>query len=114
MILEHFNTKYIRDAKVRIEKHSYPNKNLALALVDAIDDAPLATITVNPPDEKGGSVRLSFGEVAIKDWGENEGMVRALIEAGIIEEKIVRVYHSGYVGICVYHLTEKAKAELGL
>ena len=58
----------------------YMNKRVALQLVDADNGEAIATATVNVPH-----VPLREGEVVIKSYAENEGMVDALVAAGIID-----------------------------
>jgi hypothetical protein len=54
------------------------NGNTAIQLVDVRDGMPVATATVNP------GVKLPKDIVAIKNYSENEGMLGALMQAGII------------------------------
>ena len=61
----------------------YENNRTALLLIDAEDHSPVATATVNLPD-----VELKSNEVIIKDYSENEGMLAALIAAGIVGKPI--------------------------
>jgi hypothetical protein len=61
----------------------YSNGHVAIRLVDAEDFSPVATATLNMaeygyPQEKD--------EVYIKDYSENEGVLKALQEAEIIGE----------------------------
>ncbi len=60
----------------RLQK--YADGRPAIALV-ADDGSPVATATVNVPD-----IQLDPDEVVIKDWSENQGMLEALIDAGIV------------------------------
>lgn len=76
----------------------YGNDRIALKLVDVVDGSPVATATVNIPEEK-----LLSGETLIKDYSENEGMLDALVEAGIVEDTGRKV-KSGYVDIPVCRL----------
>ena len=64
--------------KCRVVKAQYGNGATALQLVDAEDSSPIARATVNIPE-----VELGENEVIIKDYSENEGMLDALVEAGI-------------------------------
>ena len=65
---------------------SYKNKNVAISLVAdnpenigcLMDGEPIARATLNCGE-------LDYGLVAIKDYSENHGMVRALLDAGVIE-----------------------------
>ena len=57
----------------------YTNGRTAISLVDHITHEPIATATINLPDED-----LEDGQAFIKDYSENVGMSEALTEAGII------------------------------
>jgi hypothetical protein len=71
--------------------HRYSNGRFALQLVDADTGEPIATATVNIPPEP-----LEDGEIIIKSYSENEGMVDALVKAGVIE-KPHRAIKTGWV-----------------
>ncbi|MEC9362388.1 MAG: hypothetical protein VYC42_04110 [Pseudomonadota bacterium] len=63
---------------------SYGNGRLALELVavgdeDCFAGEPIATATVNL------NAPLAAGEIFVKDYAENEGMLDALIHAGVVE-----------------------------
>jgi hypothetical protein len=62
-----------------VELLEYPNGRTALQL-NAEDGEPVATATVNVPHYP-----LGKGEVLIKDYAENEGILASLSDAGIIE-----------------------------
>lgn len=81
-----------------VQKHEYANGRPALRLVDAEDDSPIATATVNLPD-----LPLGRNQVAIKDWSENEGMLRALTEARVVTPAGQTV-PSGYVQVPICEL----------
>lgn len=57
--------------------HEYVNGGTAITLVDANDGMPVATASL-------WIGNLFHDEIAIKDYSENEGMVEALLEAGLI------------------------------
>ena len=60
--------------------HRYAdNGRLALRLVDAADNSPIATASVNFPEAS-----IPEGYIAIKNWSENEGILESLMEAGIV------------------------------
>jgi hypothetical protein len=61
----------------------YGNGRTAIELVDAETHEPIARATVNLPD-----AYLEDDEIFIKDWSENEGMVAALVRAGVVSESI--------------------------
>lgn len=73
-------------------------KCVVLCLIDADDGEPVSTCTVNLPDEP-----LGDGEVFIKDYSENEGMVEFLVKEGVVE-RTGREVQSGYVRIPVCKL----------
>jgi hypothetical protein len=85
----------------------YGNERRAIELIDAEDGEPIATASVNLPDEI-----LHENCIFIKDYAENAGMVIALIEAGIILKYVQSVAHTGYVSIASYLLTEEAMERL--
>lgn len=119
MQVKDFKTAHLHSTDVLIRPARYQDtKNLALEIFDSETGEPLCTATINPPDsnDKTGrkSLKLGPGQIAVKNYGENEGMVEALKAAGIIEGKPVRLVSSGYISIPVYNLTERAKAEFGV
>lgn len=57
----------------------YTRNRLALKLIAFEDQTPVATVTVNVP-----SAKLDNDEAVIKTYGENEGMLDALIATGEI------------------------------
>jgi hypothetical protein len=79
-----------------IIKRQYDNGRVALQLVD--EEGPVATATVNLPDAP-----LGKNEVCVKDWSENEGMLRSLVAAGVVKPtgKTIR---SGFVEVPVCEL----------
>jgi hypothetical protein len=64
--------------------------NPSLQLIDLANYQPVATASVNPP------LPLRQGEIAIKNWSENEGMLPLLIAEKIVEPPH-RHIPSGYV-----------------
>jgi hypothetical protein len=58
----------------------YQNGQVAIKLTDNSDGFPYATATVCVEDNL-----LNEGEVAIKNYSENEGILESLIEAEVIE-----------------------------
>ena len=56
----------------------YPNDNIAIQLY--ADGTPYSTATLNDPE-----LELEADQILIKDYSENEGMVKALQEAGIVQ-----------------------------
>lgn len=80
-----------------VVKAKYGNGRTAIRLVDADNGEPIATATVNIPE-----IPLPKNEVIIKDYSENEGILDALINAGIVELTGRRI-KGGYVDmpICI-------------
>jgi len=58
----------------------YENGRVALALKELETHDLIAKATVNIPEYP-----LNNGEVIIKDHGENEGMLSALVDAGVVK-----------------------------
>jgi hypothetical protein len=58
----------------------YANGQTAIKLIDIADGFPFATATVCVEDDL-----LKEGEVAIKNYSENEGILESLIEAEVID-----------------------------
>lgn len=56
----------------------YPNGRTAIELI-CEDGSPMATATINIPE-----IVLEPNEVILKTYSENEGMLEALREAGIV------------------------------
>lgn len=76
----------------------YPNGQTRIQLYDVIDGMPYATATA--PVEDG---ILKEGEVAIKDWSENAGILDSLIDGNIIEEPHAYI-QSSYVKVPICKL----------
>lgn len=91
-------TKYVdfKNYKCEVSTSHYKNGRVALLLSE--DGQPITVATVNLPDED-----LKPNEVAIKNYSENEGILDALIEAGIVESPH-DVRFSGFVIIPICRL----------
>lgn len=84
----HVRTKYIdEDVVIWVEK--YTNGSTALTLFTP-DGFPLATATV------ALEILPEEGNVFIKDWSENDGMLRALQEAKVVGP-LIRSIPTGFV-----------------
>ena len=59
----------------------YGNGRVALTLQDVYTCHPVAHCTLNLHDD-----RLAYDEIAIKNYAENEGMLEALISAGVVTQ----------------------------
>lgn len=82
----------------------YGDGRVGLRLVEG--DAPVATATVNT------AVRVDLDEIIVKDYGENEGMLDALVTAGVVEQAFQAVYIGNFGARCARcRLTPLAMAE---
>jgi hypothetical protein len=79
-----------------IEWAKYDNGRVAIQLW--CSEGPMARATVNVPEYEP-----DFDEVLVKDYSENEGMLKALIDSGIVKDTGKRV-HTGYVTLPVCKL----------
>lgn len=85
-----------RDFDCTVRKLSYGSGRVALSLVD--EEGPVATATVNLP-----GVKLGPNQVAIKSYAENEGLLEALVAAGVVKPTGQTV-RSGYVEVPICEL----------
>ncbi|QST02681.1 hypothetical protein IMZ31_19215 (plasmid) [Pontibacillus sp. ALD_SL1] len=90
-----------------VEHGTYQNGRKAIRLIDAEDSIPVATATVNVP-EVDFSCYLD-GDVsdvtAIKNYGGNEGMLKVLMEAGVVQPLQAHV-PTGYVKVPLVRVIE--------
>lgn len=61
-----------------------------------------------------GTHKPAERNVLIKDWSENEGLLKALTDAEVIEKVPVKVFRSHFVDVFECRLTDKALAGLGV
>lgn len=87
---------YAPNCELKVRYQHYQNQRLAVVLVDSYTYEPVATATVNLPD-----TIMAAEHVAIKDWSENEGMLKTLQLAGLIGE-VDHFQQSGYVLVGIY------------
>ena len=73
-------TVRFREWDCKVERLKYANGRTALVLVDARNQEEIAVATINLPDQP-----LEPGQVFIKDYSENAGMLAALERAGIVK-----------------------------
>lgn len=64
----------------------YENGRTAIRLVDDKDGSPIATATINLPGEW-----VAENQVLIKDYSENSGMAKALLDAGVVANEVGRL-----------------------
>lgn len=82
----------------RLELDRYQHGGIHIGLIDVEDGVPFCVATSYVP-----GTELADDEVIIKNYSENEGILDALIEAGIVE-KTGRVVHSGFVTMPICRL----------
>ncbi|MEC9356519.1 MAG: hypothetical protein VX836_01465 [Pseudomonadota bacterium] len=82
----------------------YGNGRIGLRLVEG--SSPVATATVNT------AIDVGLDQIVVKEYGENEGLIEALIEAGVIEPAFEAVYIGHFDARCARcRLTPTALAE---
>jgi hypothetical protein len=79
-----------------IQKRQYGNGRVALSLID--EEGPVATATVNLP-----TATLDRNQVLIKSYAENEGLLEALVAAGVVKATGETI-RSGFVELPVCEL----------
>jgi hypothetical protein len=80
-----------------IKRETYKEGGIRIQLYDSKDGTPYATATTSIQED------LESGEVAIKDWSENEGILDFLVQNKIVKEPH-RFVESGYVKIPICEL----------
>jgi hypothetical protein len=93
-----------RNSDLEVEFGQYWDGSLAIQLFDG--GFPYATASVWVEG-------LKPGEIAVKNYSENAGMLQALLSAGVVE-KPHRTIAQGFVEFPIVRLTEKAMKELQL
>jgi len=86
---------------VDVEFCHYEGGRVAIRL--NCDKGPLATATVNFPDDP-----CPADEVYIKEWSENKGMTQWLIDNKLIVRGALHSVRSGFVKAYRYELTREA------
>lgn len=97
---------------IKLWAATYSNGRLALRLTAPMEedeniDEPFATATVNLIEQD-----CPRGEIWVKDWSENEGMVEWLIENQVIEDGATASAPSGYIVAHRYKLTPQFVATM--
>lgn len=91
---------YGKDHEVTFALGKYHNGNPSLEAFTP-DGEPFMRCSVNPP------YVLPEGQIAIKDWSENEGIDKDLQQLGIISKEPVDGFATGFVSALVYNLLVK-------
>lgn len=84
--------------QVELAKGSYSNGRTAIELIDAEDGCPVMVATINVPE-----VELAEGEIIIKNYSENEGVLEFLQENEIVGP-VKRSIGTGFVSCPVVDL----------
>ena len=80
-----------------VRTETYNDGKIRIQLYDSKDGTPYATATSSIKED------LEQGEVAIKDWSENKGILDFLVQNKIVKEPH-RFVESGYVKIPICEL----------
>ena len=106
--IENFSTKYIKSQTVKLKFDKYVYQNRTHLSLLSLQGEPLAIASVNLPDidleelEKEKNCKL----ILIKDYSENEGILKALEKAKVVKDLGIRIA-SGFVTIPVCELLIK-------
>lgn len=90
-------TQFGSSYDVAISLGTYKNGRTSLQLIDMEDGCPYATATVNLPE-----VLLEENEILVKDYSENEGVLKFLLDNKIVTptEKGVQSGHV-WIPVCI-------------
>ena len=88
-----FGEKYL----LFVRTETYQDGEIRIQLYDSSDGTPYATATARVGE------KLDSGEVAIKSWSENEGILEFLVHNKIVKEPH-RFVESGYVKVPICEL----------
>ena len=100
-----------KEFEVELEIGVYDEgKGTAISLIEAQTGEYVTTATVNldSPDFHLGQMMHGERFVAIKDYGENEGMTQFLIHNDFIKPKPVATMRTGFESVKGYLLTDAA------
>ena len=96
----------------RVVPDKYTNTHsLALTLKEVDTGEPIATASINMIDDDAQAlIDKHFGyeqiPVYIKDYSENQGMLVALQEAGVVSD-VFEYFHSGYIRVPLVVITNQ-------
>ena len=85
--------------QMHIQQGRYGNNRTALLFVDAQTGETYLTATINTPKQ-----HLDPGEICIKTWDENEGVLEFLISEGIVSES--KYSFPVGLGFAIVHVVE--------
>ncbi len=84
-------------SELSVRTESYLHGGLAVQLIDESDGLDYATVSINVE-----GVRLADDEFVFKTYSENDGLLEAMVHAGIVEKtgRVVEVGMAGSQPIC--------------
>lgn len=85
------NRLYFGDWLCEVVFGKYSNNMPSISLFDVEDGSPVCVATVNLPE-----INVQEGHTLIKNYSENNGVLEALVKAGIVEDT-GRVFPAGHV-----------------
>lgn len=85
-----------------VDVQFYNNGRFAICLDDKETGEPVAVASVNMP-----KAILKADEVCIKNYSENEGILKSLVDSGFIEET-GNEFDNGYVVVPICRLTKES------
>lgn len=91
-------TKYLPEGLYWLTFGKYAQGNIALS-IESLDLEPMMTASINLPDYTFGP-----GQVAVKNWSENEGIEEALVKAEVLWPNRLGVRATGFVFAHIYLL----------
>lgn len=103
-------TPYVGTKTLALDPHHYHNGLPALCLTDPQSGEPFFTASVNPPVTPA---QVPQGCICLKGWSENEGLPKALMDAGVVGPSIA-VVPSGFVTITVHKINPEYLALWGM
>src|SRR5580658_4593005 len=106
------NLKYGLSGSVEFARYASTGET-SIRIVDEGEPVCVATVNI----EEWGAVPAPAGCVWIKTWSENEGIDRALADAGVVERHWIDEFWGGHGGSCravLARLTPAALAELAV
>ena len=95
-----YHSKYgtYEDCYFRVS-HYVSNDRIAIQIWNN-EDGAIADVTVNVDEP------LAKNEIAVKDYSENEGMLKEMMRIGLVTQ-VKRFIHSGFVQIPICEYNEK-------
>lgn len=92
-----YNSPFGQRYLLFVRTETYQDGGVRIQLYDSSDGTPYATATARVEE------KLKQGEVAIKSWSENEGILEFLVHNKIVKEPH-RFVESGYVKVPICEL----------